>query len=312
MVLLLQKQYFCSTLTPIDFNKKSNETRFSMKLLSQHLFLLAAIIVFYTTSLKAQSFYNFDGFIADSAFVITNKVKSVTIRIPTLLDDSTNKEFIPFQKLCFNPFGKIATYEYDYSEKNRDNIDYMEHYYNDTTARCYKSHRFRRAKMTGKDTLREEVVYHYDETAKLFFEEHHQLYISEFNEWTVGYEWYGDTLSIRYAENNKIDTTRFDAKGRISEYTDRNRLYKITYDSLGRRSKMTYFLLNTDNAKHRKIGEYSFIYDLGGKLERIETAGHEIVFTYDFMGLPLSSQMRDRKTGQPLGSQIVYEYDYRW
>ena len=282
-----------------------------MNLLFKHLLLFVVSILVYVNSLKAQNFYNFEGFIADSAFVIANKVKSVTIRIPTLLDDTTNKEFIPFQKLCFNPFGKLATYEFDFSEKKRVHLDYIEHYYNDTTARCYKSHRFRHAE-TGRDTLREEIVYHYDESAKLFFEEHHQLFITEFNEWTVGYEWYGDTLRIRYAENNKIDTMRFDTKGRISEYTDRDRMYKISYDSLGRKSKMSYFLLNNDDAKNKKIGEYFFVYDLSGKLERIETMGHEIVFTYDFMGLPLSSQMRDRKTGKPLGWQVLYEYEYRW
>lgn len=282
-----------------------------MNLLSKHLFLITVSILFFVNSIYAQSFYNFDSFIADSAFVIANKIKSVTIRMPTLLDDTTNKEFIPFQKICFNPFGKIATYEFDFSEKKREHIDYIEHYYNDTTARRYKSHRFRHAE-TGKDTLREEIIYHYDEVSKLFFEEHHQFFITEVNEWTVGYEWYGDTLSIRYAENNKIDTVRYDLKGRVSEYTDRNRMYKITYDSLGRKSKMTYFLLNNENAKNKKIGEYTFVYDTSGKLERIETVGHEIVFTYDFMGLPLSSQMRDKRTGQPLGSQIMYEYDYRW
>lgn len=282
-----------------------------MNLLSKHRVLIAVSILFFANSIYAQSFYNFDSFIADSAFVIANKIKSVTIRMPTLLDDTTNKEFIPYQKICFNPFGKIATYEFDFSEKKREHIDYIEHYYNDTTARCYKSHRFRHAE-TGKDTIREEIIYHYDEASKLFFEEHHQFFITEVNEWTVGYEWYGDTLSIRYAENNKIDTVRYDSKGRVSEYTDRNRMYKITYDSLGRKSKMTYFLLNNENTKNKKVGEYTFVYDTSGKLERIETVGHEIVFTYDFMGLPLSSQMRDKRTGQPLGTQIMYEYDYRW
>ena len=274
-------------------------------------------ILFFWVNLKAQNFYNFDGFIADSAFVMNNKIKSLTIRIPSLLDDTTNKEFIPFQKLRFNPFGKLATYEYDFSEKKRINQDYIENYYSDLTSRCYKSHRFRRPKDgpgTGKDTIREEIIYHYDETGKLFFEEHHQIYISEFNEWTVGYEWYGDTLRIRYAENNKIDTVRFDEKNRISEYTDRGMMYKISYDSLGRRSKMAYFLLNKDdaNAKPTQIGEYNLVYDLSGKLERIETTAYEIAYTYDFMGLPLSSQMRDRKTGQPIGWQVLYEYEYRW
>ena len=260
---------------------------------------------------KAQSFYNFDNFLSDSAFVLKNKIKSVTIRIPSLLDDSTNKEFIPYQKLGFNSKGKLAAYEFDYSEKNRVNKDYIEHYYNDTTARCFKSHRYRRA-ITGKDTLREQIIYHYDEVGKLFFEEHHQVFISEFNEWTVGYEWYGDTLRIRYAENNKIDSTRFDEKGRVLAYTDRDRLYNIMYDSIGRKAKMSYFLLNNDDTKGKKLGEYIFNYDMNGKLERIETAGHEIDFTYDFMGLPLSSQMRDKKTGQAIGWQVIYEYDYRW
>ena len=285
-----------------------------MNSFNKFILIFALTIVFWVNSTRAQSFYNFDNFLADSAFVLNNKIKSVTIRIPTLLDDSTNKakkEFIPYQKMCFNPFGKLATYEFDFSEKNRTNIDYLEHYYNDTTKLCYKSHRFRRAQ-TGKDTLREEINYKYDETLKLFFEEHHQKYISEFNEWTIGYEWYGDTLRIRYAENSKIDTTRFDEKGRVSEFTELDKLYKIAYDSLGRKSRMSYFLLNNEYTKNKKIGEYTFVYDAKGKLESIQTMGHEIVFTYDFMGLPLSSQMRDKRSGQALGWQVMYEYDYRW
>ncbi len=278
-------------------------------------FLLTVGILFQCLTIKSQSFYNFDGFIADSAFVINNKIKSVIIRIPSLLDDTENKEFLPFQKLCFNPFGKLATYEYDYSEKKRKNEDYLEYYYNDTTSRCYKSHRFRRPKDgpgTGKDTIREEIVYHYDEGGKLFFEEHHQIFISEFNEWTIGYEWYGDTLRVRYAENNKIDTVRFDEKGRLSEYTEGGKIYSISYDSLGRRAKMPYFLLNNDLTKGKQIGEYHYVYDGRGKLERIETNGYELVFNNDFMGLPINSQMRDRKTGQPIGWQVQYEYEFRW
>lgn len=288
---------------------------FSMNLTNKLIILQITGFLLFMTHLKAQSFYNFDGFIADSAFVINNKIKSVTIRIPTLLDDTTNKEFIPFQKLNFNPFGKLATYEYDYSEKKRENEDYLEHYYDSVTKHCTKSHRFRRPKGgpgTGKDTIREEIIYKYDETGKLFFEEHHQIYISEFNEWTVGYEWYGDTLRVRYAENNKIDTVRFDLNGRVSEYTDRGMLYQISYDSLGRRSKIAYFLLSEKDNKAQRMGEYAMIYDLSGKLERIETGVHEIVFTYDFMGLPLSSQMRDRNSGRAIGWQVMYEYEYRW
>lgn len=286
-----------------------------MTIMSKLTIFFAAILLFFCSTMKAQSFYNFDGFIADSAFISNNKIKSVIIRIPSLLDDTANKEFLPFQKLCFNPFGKLATYEFDFSEKKRENEDYLEHYYNDTTTRCVKSHRFRRPKGgpgTGKDSIREEIVYHYDEEGKLFFEEHHQIFISEFNEWTVGYEWYGDTLRVRYAENNKIDTVRFDEKGRLSEYTEGEKIYAIHYDSLGRRTKMPYFLLNKDLTKGKQIGEYNYVYDGRGKLERIETLGYELVFTNDFMGLPTSSQMRDRKTGQPIGWQVQYEYEFRW
>ncbi len=286
-----------------------------MTFMNKQIFPLIAIILLFCNEIEAQSFYNFDSFLADSAFVTNNKIKSVIIRIPSLLDDTTSKDYLPFQKLCFNPFGKIATYEYDYSETKRVNEDYLEHYYNNTTSRCYKSHRFRRPKGgpgTGKDSIREEIIYHYDEEGKLFFEEHHQIFISEFNEWTVGYEWYGDTLRVRYAENNKIDTVRFNEKGLLSEYTEGGKIYSIFYDNVGRRIKMPYFLLNKDLTKGTQIGEYSYIYDGRGKLERIETLGYELVFTNDFMGLPTSSQMRDRKTGQPIGWQVQYEYEFRW
>ncbi|MBL7815822.1 MAG: hypothetical protein JNL70_12480 [Saprospiraceae bacterium] len=265
--------------------------------------------------MQAQQFYNFDNFIADSAFIKNNKIKSITIRIPKLLDDTTNKEFVPFQKLYFNPFGKLATYEYDFSEKKRENEDYIEHYYDEKTTKCYKSHRFRRPKEgvgTAKDSIREEIIYHYDEVGKLFFEEHHQIFISEFNEWTVGYEWYGDTLRIRYAENNKIDTVRYDSQGRIAEYKERGKIYQIQYDSQGRRSKAIYFLVKEDETKGKQIGEYNFVYDSKGNLERIESTGHEIVYINDFMGLPLSSQVQDKQTGKMVGFQIVYDYEFRW
>ncbi len=287
----------------------------SMTINYKRIIFSTAIVFSLFNNSQAQSFYNFDAFITDSAFVINNKVKSVTIRIPTLLDDTTNKEFLPYQKMCFNPYGKLATYEYDYSEKKRENEDYIEHYYDEITKHCYKSHRFRRPKNgagTSKDTIREEINYKYDETGKLFFEEHHQIFMTEFNEWTVGYEWYGDTLRIRYAENNKIDTVRYDEKGRLLEYTDRNIMYKISYDSTGKRSKMAYFLINDEKMQGKQLGEYRLFYDLTGKLDRIETEGSEIVFTYDFMGLPLSSQMRDKKTGQNMGWRVMYDYEYRY
>ena len=96
-----------------------------MTLISKLILWGTVALLFLSNSIKAQSFYNFDGFIADSAFVTNNKIKSVIIRIPSLLDDTANKEFLPFQKLCFNPFGKLATYEFDYSEKKRKNLDYL-------------------------------------------------------------------------------------------------------------------------------------------------------------------------------------------
>ena len=135
-------------------------------------FVLPSICIFFLIgNLYAQSFYNFDSFIADSAFVINNKIKSVTIRIPTLLDDTTNKDFLPYQKLCFNPFGKLSTYEYDFSEKKRSNEDYIEHYYNESSKQCYKSHRFRRplgGAGTGKDSIREEINYNMTKQASCF------------------------------------------------------------------------------------------------------------------------------------------------
>ena len=70
----------------------------------------------------------------------------------------------------------------------------------------------------------------------------------------------------------------------------------------------TYWKTSTDNVTRK----YSYVYDGSGKLERIETLGYELVFTNDFMGLPTSSQMRDRKTGQTIGWQVQYEYEFRW
>ena len=77
---------------------------FSMNSLNKFICVSVVAILFLVNSLKAQSFYNFDNFIADSAFVTNNKVKSITMRIPTLLDDTTNKDFIPFQKTVFQSF----------------------------------------------------------------------------------------------------------------------------------------------------------------------------------------------------------------
>jgi YD repeat-containing protein len=273
---------------------------------------LSAVYFLLTHNLIAQSFYNFDNFLADSAFVNRHNIKTITIKIPALLNDTANKDFVPFQKLRFNPFGKLAWYEFDYTDSNKIVKDYMHHYYRDEDAKCYMSRRFRGG-LGGGDSLREEIIYHYDERGKLYFEEHHQIYISEFNEYAIGYEWFGDSLRVQYAEESRIDTAKFDRQGRLKEFTDKGWRYKVEYDAQGRRSRMSYFFMNDEAVKGVEIGEYRYFYDeLDGKLQHIETLGRDVVFEYDWQGVPISSQVKDKISGKPIGLRVEYEYEFRW
>jgi hypothetical protein len=257
--------------------------------------------------LKAQQFYNFEEFFEDSAFILSNNIKTVTLRIPSLVNDTAAETFA-VQRLCFNPYGKLGQYEFNLYN-DAPNKGYVEHYHNEAAQR-FKSHTYKRNKF-GRDSLREIVEYHHDETGKVYFEEHHQIYISEFNEWTIGYEWYGDTLRVEYAPDSRIDSVRYDGQKHVVEYTQAGWRYRNFYDNEGRKTHMLRFFLDNKAVEGTEVGQYEYIYDQRGRLIRIETTGREIVYEWGDLGLPVSSYQRDRSSGKILGHHVFYEYEFR-
>jgi hypothetical protein len=275
----------------------------------RYLLLVGLLLgsIFVNNHLKAQQFYNFEEFFEDTAFIQSNGIKTVTLRIPNLTND-TSSEALAVQRLCYNPYGKLGQYEYNLYT-NQPHRGYVEHFYNDGAQR-FKSHSYKRG-ADGRDSLREVVVYHHDETGKVYLEEHHQIYISEFNEWTIGYEWFGDSLRVQYAPDSRIDSVRYDANRHIVEYTQSGWRYRNFYDNEGKKTHMLRFFMTDEAKEGSEVGQYEYIYDNRGRLTRIETIGREIIFEYGDLGLPVSSYQRDRTTGKQLGFQVFFEYELR-
>ena len=139
---------------------------------------LLTIFIFFNTlflnSLYSQYFYNNEDFFSDSAFILKHNIKVVSIRIPELIADSTS-DMAAYQRLCFNPFGKLAWFEYDSTENNIRRKYYTWHFYDDN-ARRFKSRIFQRCDF--RDSLREEIQYNYDPTGRLYQQDHYQVFFN--------------------------------------------------------------------------------------------------------------------------------------
>ena len=270
--------------------------------------LLANLLIF--NNLRAQQFYNYEEFFNDSAYILSHFIKTVTMRIPALENDTTNDDIIPFQKLCYNPYGKLGQYEFNLARSRQQPRGFVEHHYGDD-ARCFKSLRYQRNEK-NLDSLREVTVYSYDETGKLFFEEHHQIWISEFNEWTCGYEFIGDSLRVKYSHDEKVDSFKLDLTGKLVEFTRDGWRFRLTFDpSTGKKTRMTRFFLDNKAAAGVEVADYNYVYGDDGNVARIEMTGREVMFLYDDRGLPISSFLRERASGKMLGYQIFYDYEFR-
>jgi hypothetical protein len=275
------------------------------------ILIINVLLITYVPQLMAQQFYHFEEFFEDSAFIIAKNIKSVTVRMPDLMTDTAETEYLPLQKLCFNPFGKLAKYEFNLSpEMRRKPFGFIENYYNEA-ARCFRSYRFHRGK-DERDSIREVILYDYDEGGKLTIESHHQMQIGEYNEYSINYEWFADSFRLQLAEENKMDSVRFDEKHRAVMFSQNGVIYYPIFDEkTGSRTRMKRFVRDESTEKPIEISELTYIYDDNKQLLRVETVGREVIFLYDFNGLPISSTIRDRASGKQIGWQVQYEYEFR-
>ncbi len=275
------------------------------------LLTFTILCAFIPTQLSAQQFYHFEEFYEDSAFIVAKNIKSVTVRMPDLMTDTTESEYLPLQKLCFNPYGKLAKYEFNLTPDNqRKPFGFIENFYNET-ARCFRSYRYHRGK-DERDSIREVILYEYDEIGRLIIESHHQMQIGEYNEYSINYEWFADSFRLQLAEENRMDSVRFDPQRRAVMFSQNGVIYYPYFDEkTGLRQKMQRFVRDESTEKPIEISEVAYIYDDSRKLVRVETAGREVIFLYDYNGLPISSQMRDKTSGKQIGWQVYYEYEFR-
>jgi hypothetical protein len=270
-------------------------------------FIILFFSLCFSVQIKAQYYYHYEDFLNDSAFIVKNNIKIVNIRIPEIMGD-TSKGFYPYQKLCFNPYGKLAWYEYDYIENNSRRKYYYLHYYNEQALR-FKSRIFQRCE--GIDSLREEVRYMHDENGRLIHEDHYQIFIQAYNEWSYDYAWVGDSLKLKMDDSGVLDTIRINNKGKEIEYNYNNMRCQTQYDEKGRRKQARYFWQNTQQTDEYKVDEAHFIYDIEDKLARIETDSCIITFYYDENGLPTSSMGVSKFDGQKMQYMIFYDYEFR-
>lgn len=276
-----------------------------------NLLIINVLFSLFSTQLKAQQFYHYEEFFDDTAFIVSKNIKSVTVRMPDLMSDTTELEYLPLQKLCFNPFGKLAKYEFNLTpEKQRKPFGFIENFY-DASARCFRSYRFHRGK-DERDSVREVILYEYDEGGRLTIESHHQMQIGEFNEYSINYEWFADTFRLQLAEENKMDSVRFDEQHRALMFSQNGIIYYPYFDEkTGLRQGMKRFIRDDSSESPIEISEMKYVYDDAKRLIRIETAGREVIYLYDFNGLPISSQSRDKVSGKQIGWQVNYEYEFR-
>jgi YD repeat-containing protein len=272
--------------------------------------LLVSILVFnlfILNSLYSQYLYNYEDFLSDSAFVLKKDIKVVTIRIPELMGD-TSIETPAYQKLCFNSFGKLAWFEFDSIENNVRRKFYTWHFYDDKAQR-FKTRIFQRC--DGRDSLREEIQYHYHSDGRLALEDHYQIYIAAYREWSFAYEWQGDTMCIKGDDLGNLDTARYNNKIQPTNYTQEDWRYEVEYDDKGRKSLVHYFTKKDGENEESKIDDVHYIYDDRNRLEKIETSTRTISFLFDSNDLPISSFTLDKGTGNKVGFQVFYDYEFK-
>lgn len=268
---------------------------------------MLAIIGLLSFTMKAQYFYHHEHYLNDTAFIIKNNIKVVNIRIPEIMGD-TSASYHPYQKLCYNPYGKLAWYEYDYIEHNSRRKFYYLYYYNDQALR-FKSRIFQRC--DGIDSLREEVRYMYDGNKRLIREDHYQIFIQAYNEWAYSYYWEGDSLRIRSDELGGLDTTRLNTQGLETEYTYDNLRCQTEYHPDGKRKSSIYYWKNPQDNEMVKNNEIHYFYDESDNLTRVETDDLIITYEYDDKGLPIMSSSVNKNGSMTKTYKIYYDYEFR-
>ena len=257
--------------------------------------------------LHAQHFYNYEDFFSDSSFILRHNIKVVNMRIPELLGDSA-KAYAAYQRFCYNPYGKLAWYEYDSIVNNVRRKYYTWHLY-DQSARINKSRIFQRC--AERDSLREEIRYFFDPYNRLYHEDHYQIYISAYREWSFDYVFEGDSIKIRVDELDNQDTMRIDKLGRETEFTHEDWKYQAEFDDNGRRSKLRCFLVNNETTERTFVDEMVFAYDDKGRQTSIISSTRTIIYTFNVDGLPASSTVYDKLTGKKVGFEVFYDYEFR-
>jgi hypothetical protein len=272
-----------------------------MKKLTLIFFIVSWLI---NNNCNAQYFYHHEDFLNDSAFILKHNIKVATIRIPTLMNDTTT-EAVPFQKLCYNPYGKLAWYEYDTIAHSITRKYYTWHFYDDY-ARRFKSRVFQRC--NDIDSLREEIRYEYSAKGDLLQEYHYQIYILAYREWSFSYDWQ-DSIKVRIDDLDIADTARLDAHKREVDFVRDSVRYFVKYNNKGKREKVEYFKI-TSKDELVKLDELNFFYNDADQLVRVLSLTSEVIFRYNGK-LPGSSITKDRFTGQQIGHEITYEFEFR-
>ncbi len=272
--------------------------------------LLASIFffnLFILNSLYSQYFYNYEDFLSDSTFILKNQIKVVTIRIPELMGDSAT-ETPAFQRLCFNSFGKLTWFEFDSIDNNIRRKFYTWHFYNEKAQR-FKSRIFQRCE--NMDSLREEVQYHYETNGRLLQEDHYQIFIAAYREWSFSYEWQGDSLCIKTDDLGNLDTLNFNKNIQPVNYTQEGWRYEVEYDSKNRKSQVRYFRKEDGDSEETKVDDVHYLYDERNRLYKIETSTRTISFIFNSDDLPTSSFTLDKFTGKRIGFQVFYDYELK-
>jgi hypothetical protein len=257
----------------------------------------------------AQNFYNYEDFIADSAFVQRHNIKVLSMRIPELQLDSS-REHLASQRLCFNPNNKLAWYEHDSLKNNVVKRYYTWHFYNNQS-QLFKSRIFQRC-ADGTDSIREEVKYHFSPEGRMYEEYHSLIYTGAYHEWYLVYEWQGDSTRICSNEEDYSDTTFFNKKGMVTQFVKDGWKYTVEYNERGKKSKMQYFQYDETTSRGEElIDTMVYEYDADGLLQKIVGNQNEIIFTYNSNGLPLSSKILKKGTSEKSGWEIFYDYEFR-
>jgi YD repeat-containing protein len=259
--------------------------------------------------LIAQNFYNYEDFLADSAFIQRHNIKVLSIRVPELQSDPT-REHLASQRLCFNPQGKMSWYEHDSVKNNVVRRYYTWHFY-DEQSRLFKSRVFQKGN-NGVDSIREEVKYHFSPEGKMYEEYHTLIYTGSYHEWYLVYEWQGDSVRICSNEEDYQDTSYYNNKGLVTQFVKDGWKYTVEYNEQGKKSKMSYYQYDETTSKGEQLIDiFNYEYDDNGWLSKIVGTQNEVVYIYNATGLLQSSKIVKRSTGEKVGWEIFYEYEFR-